>query len=175
MEELSEENLKFLSDSHLNDELIVPKTCKNKYPFKCILCQLKFSNMESAQTHFQYDHEKQNVLPKKPVKIQTSELGNPCDKKVNEKQKYVEIEEFPGKIQTSELGNPYGEQLYYQTRLLDGGAGGVTNHKLWALARPSLSSALPVIATTRACLALARSASSCSISSNSAVNARLSE
>ena len=65
MEDLSEENLKFLSDSHLeeiNDELIVPNTSKNNHPFKCVLCPLKFSNMEGAKTHFQYDHEKQNVL-----------------------------------------------------------------------------------------------------------------
>ena len=115
MEDLSEENLKFLSDSHLeeiNDELIVPNTSKNNHPFKCVLCPLKFSNMEGAKTHFQYDHEKQNVLSKKPVKIQTSELGSPCDEQLNEKPKDVEIEEFPKKIQTSELGNPWDEQVY---------------------------------------------------------------
>ena len=112
MEDLSEENLKFLSDSHLekiNDELIVPNTSKNNHPFKCVLCPLKFSNMEGAKTHFQYDHEKQNVLSKKPVK--TSELGILCDERVNEKQKDFEIEEVPKKIQTSELGNPWDEQV----------------------------------------------------------------
>ena len=114
MEELSEENLKFLSDSHvdeINDELIVPKRNEEKYPFKCILCPLKFSDMEGAKTHYFHDHEKQKVLSNKPVKIQTLELGNPCGEQLNEKLKDVEIEEFPKKIQTSELGNPWDEQV----------------------------------------------------------------
>ena len=107
MEEFSEENLKFLSDSEeINNKLIVPKRNEEKYPFKCILCPLKFSDMEGAKTHYFYDHEKQTVLSKKPL-----ELGNPCGEQLNEKLKDVEIEEFPKKIQTSELGNPWAEQV----------------------------------------------------------------
>ena len=112
MEEFSEENLKFLSDSEeINNKLIVPKRNEEKYPFKCILCPLKFSDMEGAKTHYFFDHEKQRVLSKKPEKIQTLELGNPCGEQLNEKLKDVEIEEFPKKIQTSELGNPWAEQV----------------------------------------------------------------
>ena len=103
MEEFSEENLKFLSNSEeINNKLIVPKRNEEKYPFKCILCPLKFSDMEGAKTHYFHDHEKQKVLSKKPVNIQTSELGNPCDEQVNEKQKYVKIEDFPVKIQENQ-------------------------------------------------------------------------
>ena len=67
--------------------------------------------MEGAKTHYFYDHEKQTVLSKKPEKIQTLELGNPCGEQLNEKLKDVEIEEFPKKVQTSELGNPCDEQV----------------------------------------------------------------
>ena len=117
MEEFSEENLNFLSNSEeINNKLIVPKRDEEKYPFKCVLCPLTFSDMEGAKTHYFYDHEKQTVLSKKPVKIQTLELGNPCGEQLNENQKDVEIEELHGKIQTSELENPWDEQVNEKQR-----------------------------------------------------------
>ena len=69
---------------------------EEKYPFQCISCPLKYSDIESANIHFLDGHEKQN-------EVEIEELPRVVGGKVanihfidgQEKQKEVEIEELP--------------------------------------------------------------------------------
>ena len=59
---------------------------EEKYPFQCISCPLKFSDMESANIHFLDGHEKRE-------EVEIEEL--PLEVEIEELPQVVEIEELP--------------------------------------------------------------------------------
>ena len=64
---------------------------EEKYPFQCISCPLKFSNMEGANIHFLDGHEKQKEV------------------EIEELPQVVEIEDLPQEVEIEELPRVVGQ------------------------------------------------------------------
>ena len=73
---------------------------EEKYPFQCISCPLKFSNMESANIHFLDGHEKQK-------EVEIEELPQVVE--IEELPQVVEIEDLPQVVEIEELPRVVGQ------------------------------------------------------------------
>jgi hypothetical protein len=73
---------------------------EEKYPFQCISCPLKFSNVEGANIHFLDGHEKQK-------EVEIEEL--PLVVEIEELPEVVEIEDLPKGVEIEELPRVVGQ------------------------------------------------------------------
>ena len=82
---------------------------EEKYPFQCISCPLKFSDMESANIHFLDGHDKQKEveIEELPKEVEIEELPQVVE--IEELPLVVEIEELPLVVEIEELPQVVGQ------------------------------------------------------------------
>ena len=82
---------------------------EEKYPFQCISCPLKFSNIEGANLHFLDGHEKQKEIEieELPQVVEIEELPKVVE--IKELPQMVEIEELPLVVEIEELPQVVGQ------------------------------------------------------------------
>ena len=82
---------------------------EENYPFQCISCPMKFSNMESANIHFLDGHEKQKEveIEELPQVVEIEELPQVVE--IEDLPQVVEIEELPQMVEIEELPRVVGQ------------------------------------------------------------------